>query len=288
MTHTEQLERESEQYRAALSDSLAELRTRMTPGHVLDEVMGYTRDSTGAAFVGNLKRQAVDNPLPLALVGTGLAWLMLAGTGRAEAREPSESGAAVGARTDTEEDTAGGGAGITEMASRPGDKASDLGQRVGTAVEAAGSTIGGGVSSAYEGIASRASRGASAVGGSAAAVGHRMASVTQSFRQLCRDEPLVLAGLGIAIGAALGAMLPETEIENRTVGSSKDKLKQEAEDFALRQLDKADQVAEHAVKEAGAEAERLGLTGEGVTDEAVAALERGNVVPPRDPSSGGA
>ncbi|HEY9345337.1 MAG TPA: hypothetical protein VIQ53_08480, partial [Inquilinus sp.] len=81
MSTTEQLERESEQCRTALRESLAELRSRMTPGHVLDEVLGYTRDSSGAAFVDNLKHRAVGNPLPLALVGTGLAWLMMGGSG---------------------------------------------------------------------------------------------------------------------------------------------------------------------------------------------------------------
>jgi len=105
------------------------------------------------------------------------------------------------------------------------------------------------------------------------------------FSRLWHEQPLVVAGLGIAVGAALGALLPATEFENRTLGSSKDKLKDEAEDFALRQLDKADKVAEHAVRAAQSAAEREGLTGAAVVGEAVESLERSDVVPPaNDPA----
>lgn len=286
MTYTEQLERESEQCRAALRDSLVELRARMTPGHVLDEVLGYTRDSSGGAFVENLKHKAVDNPLPLALVGTGLAWLMMGGDGRSSPDEhPDGRRYAAGPHPDGHagaDDHAGSG-GIGEMASRLGDKAGDLGRRAGAAASAVGDTV----SSAYDGVAGRASRGSAALGDTASAVGDRAASAAHGFGQLWREQPLVVAGLGIALGAALGALLPATEFENRTLGSSRDKLKDEAEDFALRQLDKADKVAEHAFKEARDAAEREGLTGEAVVGEAVESLERGAAVPPRKPEPEG-
>ena len=274
MTTTEQLERESEQCRTALRESLTELRARMTPGHVLDEVLGYTRDSSGAAFVDNLKHRAVDNPLPLALVGTGLAWLMMGGDGRAPSRGP------VTEPRPSPPHEADGSGGIGGAAARLGQTAGDLGRRVGATAGAAASAIGDGMSSAYEGVASGASRGSAALGDA----GDRAASAARGFGQLWRDQPLVVAGLGIAIGAALGTLLPATEFENRTLGSTRDKLKDEAEDFALRQLDKADKVAEHAFKEARGAAEREGLTGEAVVGDAVEALERGNVVPPPNDS----
>jgi hypothetical protein len=281
-SYTEQLERESERCRAALLDSLAELRTRMTPGHVLDEVMGYTRDSSGAAFVGNLKHRAVDNPLPLALVGTGLAWLMLGG---GDGRAPSDR-AAAGSRPDgAYHARPDGSGGIGETASHLGDTAGDLGRRAGEAASAVGDRA----SSAYDSIASYASRGGSAIGDAAAAAGDRAASAAHGFGQMWRDQPLVLAGLGIAIGAALGTLLPSTDFENRAMGATRDKLKDEAEDFALRQFDKADRVADQAFDEARDAAEREGLTGEAVVGDAVDALERGNVVPrPHDPAKGGA
>ena len=284
MSTTEQLERESEQCRAALRESLAELRSRMTPGHVLDEVLGYTRDSSGAAFVDNLKHRAVGNPLSLALVGTGLAWLMMGGSGNGRAHPDSHrQHYAAGPPRPDDDPESGRAGGIGEMASHLGDTAGDLGRRVGETASAVGDSL----ASAYDSVAGRARSGGAAIGHAGAAAGDRAASMAGGFSRLWHEQPLVVAGLGIAVGAALGALLPATEAENRMLGGTRDKLKDEAEDLALRQLDKADKVAEHAFKEARDAAEREGLTGEAVVGEAVESLERSDVVPPaNDPSRG--
>jgi hypothetical protein len=39
-----------------------------------------------------------------------------------------------------------------------------------------------------------------------------------------RDQPLVAGGLGLLIGAALGAMLPTSEAEDRLMGETRDEL----------------------------------------------------------------
>src|SRR3977135_1935288 len=79
MNASEQLERETEKERARISETLDELRARMTPGHVVDRLVDYATDSSGGMFFRNLRQQAVDNPVPIALVGAGLAWLAVAG-----------------------------------------------------------------------------------------------------------------------------------------------------------------------------------------------------------------
>src|SRR5437868_7492458 len=77
MSHAEQLERETEQTRTQIANTLDELRTCMTPGHVLDQLADRVSDGAAAAFAQNLKHQTVNNPLPVMLIGAGLAWLML-------------------------------------------------------------------------------------------------------------------------------------------------------------------------------------------------------------------
>ncbi len=72
------LEREVEETRWQLSGTLEELRGRMTPGGVVDDVIDYTRDSPAAEFLRNLRREVQENPLPLVLIGIGIAWLLLA------------------------------------------------------------------------------------------------------------------------------------------------------------------------------------------------------------------
>jgi hypothetical protein len=77
MTYSEQLERETEQTRSQLANTLDELRACMTPGQVVNQIADYARDGVGAAFVSNLRHQAVNNPMPIVLIGAGIAWLML-------------------------------------------------------------------------------------------------------------------------------------------------------------------------------------------------------------------
>ena len=72
------LEREVEETRWRLTGTLEELRGRMTPGQVVDQVIDYTRDSPAAEFFRNMGREVRENPLPLVLIGIGISWLLLA------------------------------------------------------------------------------------------------------------------------------------------------------------------------------------------------------------------
>ncbi len=70
------IERDVEKRRADLRGTLDQLRYRMTPGQVLDEAWQFARRSGGGSYVRNLGTSVRDNPLPVALVGAGIAWLM--------------------------------------------------------------------------------------------------------------------------------------------------------------------------------------------------------------------
>src|SRR6201998_2994447 len=77
-SQSEQLEREAEETRWQLSGTLEELRGGMTPGRVVDQLIDYTRDGPAAEFLGSLGREVRENPVPLVLIGIGIAWLMVA------------------------------------------------------------------------------------------------------------------------------------------------------------------------------------------------------------------
>ena len=76
-TQSARLEREAEEACEQLSATLEELRCRMTPGRVVDLVIDYTRDSPAADFLRNLGREVRENPMPLALIGIGILWLLV-------------------------------------------------------------------------------------------------------------------------------------------------------------------------------------------------------------------
>ena len=75
---SEQLEHEAEEARGELAISLEELRARLTPGEIVDEVVEYARDTPAADFVRNLARDIRDSPLPLLVIFAGIAWAAIA------------------------------------------------------------------------------------------------------------------------------------------------------------------------------------------------------------------
>jgi hypothetical protein len=76
-------------------------------------------------------------------------------------------------------------------------------------------------------------------------------------------EPLVLAALGLTLGTAIGAMLPHTRLEDKTLGKYGKKLREAGEDLYEKGMEEAKDVAAEAYGAAKEEADRQGLTGDG-------------------------
>jgi hypothetical protein len=74
------LEREVAAQRDRVEARIGEIKDRLSPGQLLDEALSYTKHG-GAHFASNLGSQISANPLPTALVGIGLAWLISSNVG---------------------------------------------------------------------------------------------------------------------------------------------------------------------------------------------------------------
>ena len=185
MTYSEQLEREAEQTRAAFERTLEELRARITPGQIVDQLMDYARTGTAADFFRNLGQRTVDNPLPLMMVGAGIAWLVLANSGRA-------AGPSAGTIAET----------TRSAASRVGETARSAGATIGDLAQRARSQIG---------TASEPQLGQTEA--------HRTGLVN-----FFSDHPVALVGLGLAIGAAIGAAVTPTMGGRRDEAEAKERV----------------------------------------------------------------
>jgi hypothetical protein len=86
----EQLEREAEEARYRLGQSLDELRLRATPGQLLDQIADYAREGPVADFLGNLTREIRDNPVPVLLIGIAMTWLIVSSSLSARSRSKVE------------------------------------------------------------------------------------------------------------------------------------------------------------------------------------------------------
>lgn len=80
----DEIEADLNETRARMEADLEALQDRLSPGYLMDEAMRYVRGGGAAEYFRNLGEMAKRNPMPLALVGTGLAWLAFSGRSRAE------------------------------------------------------------------------------------------------------------------------------------------------------------------------------------------------------------
>ncbi|WP_434733613.1 DUF3618 domain-containing protein [Rhizobium sp. YTUHZ044] len=75
-----ELQWEIDQDRRRIGDRIDAIQERMSPGQLIDEVIAYAKESGGAECVSNLGHALKANPLPVALMGVSLAWLMAKGS----------------------------------------------------------------------------------------------------------------------------------------------------------------------------------------------------------------
>lgn len=70
-----ELQREIELQRSRVENTIDEIQQKLSPGQLVDELLAYTKGG-GGEFVSSLQRNVTANPLPVALLGVSLAWLM--------------------------------------------------------------------------------------------------------------------------------------------------------------------------------------------------------------------
>ena len=236
--NTRQLEEKSDAERHDIENTIGELRQRLSPGQLLDEVLAYTKDG-GGAFLSNFGRQASANPLPVSLIGAGLAWFLFSkgGENAGQRSQPAQSDAKA-AVTEWGEKVAEASSSGLEQA--PG-LASQAGERIREGVDRAADAASG----TSERIATSLSQGAAAVSDaakSAASSGKAMATSSLAF---LKDQPLILLGAGVALGAAIGTSIPKTDVEDKLMGEAAGEIKSQASDMAGEQLEKAKDSGEH-------------------------------------------
>ena len=248
---SEQLEQQAERSRADVSKTLGELGERLTPGQLVDEVLAYTRDG-GGQFLHNFGRQITDNPLPVTLIGAGLAWFLFSHNN--ENRSSTY-------RTSTREGMGSTTTDGTNLFNEAGDAIDSAARGIKDAAKSTASglsdtakTVGDKASSAYHSVSSGIDRAAHTVSQSAKDLEHRAAVKTHDVMEFMKEQPLVLAGVGIALGAAIGAALPPTKVEDELMGEASDQIKEQAKTIANENLDKAKKAGEHVYEEAKKEA----------------------------------
>lgn len=290
-----ELEHEAERIRTNIAQTAEAIQDRMSPGKMVDELMGYLKGSDGSVALDNLRRQARENPMALAMIGSGAAWLMLGGgaaapeASRSRGVEPSAASTFAGSRSATPDAARPQGGGfpshMPDSAEAPaGGVAEQAGAFAHRAEESAGAA-----SERLRDMAGNARERLHGYGQDASEAGRRTAESVRDYADSGRRslidaldrEPLVLGAIGLAVGAALGAMLPGTRFEDETFGKARDTLVRDAGHAVDRAAETAQHFASEAIAAAKTASENEGLTIEGkpvverLGDVAKAALAAG-------------
>ena len=280
-----QLEQEVDRERAQVAQTIEQLQEKVSVGGIIDQVMDSV--SAHGGDVGRSLGSAIKkNPLPLALTGVGLAWL-IASAGRGSSAPAASAGVGDGYPDHDDGQSAVSRASATSSgANRPvsdpapaaqtaayrapdgvghaypadgapsaGDRASGTAKQAAGAVKGVASDAAGAVRAGAGAVSEAARQAADRAHESAAAVGQRAARAGRGARDGCDrlldEQPLVLGGLALAVGAAIGGALPSTRKEDEVLGPHRDRALDEAKAHGREQAEKARRVADAVRDEAG-------------------------------------
>lgn len=203
----ERIEREVDQARARVGQTLSELSDRLSPGELLDQALGMAREH-GGEFGRNLGAQVKNNPIPMILTSVGVSWMMMSSGNKGATHSNTHSNDAFDSSeaydTSTDQDGSGFMGSLGDAAAKSRDKAAEVGERMH---------------------------------GAGANVKESAQNARESLAEFYRDQPLIAGSLGIAIGAALGALVPPTEMEDDMFGATSDRSVDAAKSEAARKYE---------------------------------------------------
>ena len=264
------IQQEIDADRQRIEARIGAIQERMSPGQLVDEVIAYAKGSGGAEYLSNLGNALKANPLPVALMGVSLAWLMAKqGSAPDEYAVPFEepyplytaygsvrrvgppemvgeeryshftddAGQRFRALTDSAGRRAGNfldasGKAYRGFADATGKQISNITDEAGAVLDAStgwASASWNKVKDTAGDVARRAMDTASAVVGSSSAAGSTLKDQSHRLNDAIlthfRDQPLVGGALAFAVGAAIGAALPHTDVEDEVLGEAADAVK---------------------------------------------------------------
>jgi hypothetical protein len=197
---------EIDRTREEMHRTLTAIEQRLSPQQLLNQGLDYVRHNGATEFVQNLGGAARQNPLPVALTGIGIAWLMALG------RQPAQPH----------------GEFEPSPAERIGEGASSVKRR------------------ASETLGSVRAAAASASATAAEASRRQWSRARGGFEYLAQEQPLLLGAIGLAVGAAVGASAPRTEPETRVFGEASRRLTEKAKEKGGEQLARVRETVERA------------------------------------------
>jgi ElaB/YqjD/DUF883 family membrane-anchored ribosome-binding protein len=250
----EQIETDIEQTRSQMAQTLDTIQKRFSPGQLLDQTLGYLDEKrineNLRRFGTNVSSAVKENPIPVALLGAGLAWMALSGRTGAKGRrsvsgfmKPSHGMESLHSAHGEIERSGTHAMGGAKEEGAMGEKLEHAKGKVSETVGHVRETIGEKASQVRHSVGEKASQVRHSVGDTMSSVREKAGEVSHKaqdqavrlghavqgqYEHIVQEQPLVLGVLGVAIGAALGAAMPRTRMEDEMMGEASDQLVREA------------------------------------------------------------
>lgn len=262
---TDRIEADLDQSRHRLNDTLQALGSKLSPGQMVDEVMGLAQGQAGK-LVSNLGRQVRDNPLPVLLVAAGIGLFFLNnrhshGDGHMSAEDwetqrtyhsleearwntPRQAG-----ETDDayEERVHHAYAEKLNLKQKADEAAHEFKERVSQTVAGIrrrATGLGARVSRMASGAGARASQIASTASSFAQSQAHRLGDTASNVRHRAedfyQDTPLAAGGIAFAVGALIGGATPLSDRERESLRPLADRAVRTGAEIAERGARMAD------------------------------------------------
>jgi hypothetical protein len=211
-----EIEREASEIRENLGRTLDALERRFSPGQLLDRSLGYLRDH-GGDLTNTIGDTVKRNPVPLLLTAAGLTWLV------ASALSSRRDEYYVLDLDDEDlEDEDLDDLDISEDDVEPATLRSRMKDRV---------------QATRERLRASRARAANKVSEAMDLTRERTAEVRGRLGTMMEEQPLVFGAIAVALGALIGAALPTTNVENRTVGRMRDRTLEKARQAGQREYE---------------------------------------------------
>jgi hypothetical protein len=219
--------------RAEMDRTLAALEKKLSPGELVDKALGYMGGPR--EFYDNLGHTVRDYPVPVTLVGIGLAWLMAASSGRLPAREHTGSGrfrekfehakesmgdytGQLREKMHESKETAGGYTGqLREKMHEAKESVSGYAGQVKEKISEESDRLHGRAekfSGTGERISQYGERGR-----------ERSREMGSEINRLFHEQPIFTALAGVTLGAAISALFPTTHQERQAVRKMDEKVR---------------------------------------------------------------
>jgi hypothetical protein len=223
MTTSARLQQEANATRAGLSSTLDELRTSVTTTALTNGAMTFAKEGSATLARAAIDRAAA-SPLAALLIGAGVLMLLSNGKGSANgglidtANNAMKSAASAlgGAALGTKAVAASTASATRGAAGSVADAASDAAGYVSDTAHQAMNSATAGLDKAKAMVAGGQLKAAETLDESQKLV----SQTADRFAKFAEEQPILVAALGMALGAALGSSLPLTEAEKRYIGEA--------------------------------------------------------------------